>query len=117
VSIAFSGPFTSTYMWDQSAWARSIPEGEFATDDGSQVFVTNVVVLRVGDQSASATVGSGEAMVFRSGTMATGTWNRESETDAWNLRDSQDKPLRLARGRTWVHLALPDTPVTTCSAG
>jgi hypothetical protein len=119
VTIAFgSDDFTSIYMGQNGkGWARSTPNGPFPADNGGQITTTNVVVLRVADQSAGATVGSGEALVFRNDTMATGTWNRDDENDAWNLRDAEGKPLKLARGKTWVHLAVPDTVVTTCSAG
>jgi DUF3048 family protein len=115
VSIKFSSGFVSIYDWVVGAgWRRSMPRGPFTVASGKQVTPTNLVVLWLKDQSREATVGSGDAMVFRDGTFARGSWQRRDEHDAFHLTGTSDAALTLAPGSTWVHLAVQgDTTVDT----
>ncbi len=107
VAVRFSGDFVSIYDWASGAgWQRSMPAGPSTVASGKQVTPTNLVVLWVNDQSREATVGTGDAIVLRDGTIARGTWERRDERDAFHLTDASGAALRLSPGSTWVHLAL-----------
>ncbi|MDQ1522006.1 MAG: hypothetical protein QOI55_3079, partial [Actinomycetota bacterium] len=118
VSITFSGAFISTYDWAAgTGWLRSTPDGKFLAPSGKQIAPTNLVVLWVKDQSPEATVGRGDALVLRGGTLARGTWDRTTVSDPFRLADSTGATLRLSPGTTWVHLALVNNAtVSACPA-
>jgi DUF3048 family protein len=93
-------------------------------EDGSQIHVTNVVILKVqviegairdaaGNFSPEITViGSGSAFVLRGGVFTSGTWKRSSLTDHTRLIDDSGKPITLLPGNTWIELLPTDQHAT-----
>lgn len=116
VSIVFSREFASTYDWAAGkGWLRSTPAGPFLMASGQQIAPTNVIVLSVTDQTAEATTGSGDALVFTGGKLIRGTWERSDVAEPFRLLDQSGAPVRLGRGTTWLHLAVDNsTTIETC---
>jgi hypothetical protein len=94
------------------------------SEDGTQIHVTNVVILKVqviegeirdaaGNFSPEITViGSGSAFVLRGGVFTSGTWKRSSLTDHTRLIDDSGKPITLLPGNTWIELLPTDQHAT-----
>ncbi|MCA1840559.1 MAG: DUF3048 domain-containing protein [Actinomycetota bacterium] len=90
---------------------------------GSQVSVTNVVILKVkvvpgtikdaaGNTSPDITViGTGGATVLRGGVAVEGRWTKSSATQQMTLADLSGRPIELLPGNTWVHLIPNDQQV------
>jgi hypothetical protein len=118
-SVAFSHDYISTYDWVGRSWHRSTPDGPFVAASGKQIAPTNLVVLWVRDQSAEATIGSGDALVLTNGTLARGTWERTDVSEPFRLIDGSGGTLRLARGTTWLHLAVVNSATVddSCPSG
>lgn len=118
IAVAFSREYVSVYDWKPGAgWLRTSGGMPFRVASGAQIAPTNIVVLWLRDQSAEATVGHGDALVLRDGTLARGTWQRGSVSQPLRLLDRSGAGLRLAPGTTWVHLAIQDnSAVETCPA-
>jgi Protein of unknown function (DUF3048) N-terminal domain/Protein of unknown function (DUF3048) C-terminal domain len=86
------------------------------------ITTSNIVVMSVQYRPSPAdarspeaqTIGSGDAMVFREGTMIMGTWTRTDRLSPIVLTDGAGDPILLTPGRTWIELARADTftPVT-----
>ena len=51
------------------------------------------------------TVGSGEAWIFRNGTITVGAWRRDRGHEPYTLTDANGTNVRLKAGQTWVVLA------------
>jgi len=76
--------------------------------DGATVEVKNVVVMLVDSSVLDAvgrleiqTTGSGKALLFRDGTVQTGTWSREKgKTIRFETGDGHD--MLFAPGKTWI---------------
>jgi hypothetical protein len=128
MSIDFGGGTVIDYVWDPMTrgWNRFQIDGAHsransATVDekGIQVAPANVVILftEYGVSPADSrspmalTVGSGAAVVLGDGKIVAGRWSRPTADGPAVLTDSLGAPINLVRGRTWVELPRPDSPV------
>lgn len=84
------------------------------TDTGGvPIRADNVVVIFVEYRPSPAdrnspeaqTIGTGEAWVYRDGTLTIGTWERADQLSPWTLIDLDGDPIALVPGQTWVELA------------
>ncbi|MGH7233912.1 MAG: DUF3048 C-terminal domain-containing protein, partial [Candidatus Saccharimonadales bacterium] len=57
-------------------------------------------------------VGNGEAYVFQDGTVTIGAWSKPTVTSALKFTTSNDQPLKLNAGQTWI-TAVADTGEVT----
>ncbi|CAM8630245.1 Protein of unknown function DUF3048, N-terminal [Acidimicrobiia bacterium] len=128
MSVDFGGGTVIDYVWDptKKGWNRfqidgAHPRANSATvdDKGIQVAPANVVILftEYGVSPADSrspmalTVGSGAAIVLSDGKIVAGRWSRPNPASPAVLTDSLGVPINLVRGRTWVELPRPDSPV------
>lgn len=110
------------YRWDAAAgaWMREALNGgsgapvPHLTESGAQIAPQNVIVQRIaGVDDASVLVGEGPAWVCSQGRCTAGLWRRaalEARTE-WVGADGAE--IRLAPGRTWVHLVTSGEPAIT----
>ncbi len=113
VSLQARSPFR--FDWDVAAgtWRRSQDGTPHLTRTGEPLAPHNVVVLFVRyvpssiDASSvdAETIGSGDAWVFRDGTITPGSWTRSRALDGYTLTDGTGATVDLTPGSTWVVLA------------
>ena len=85
-------------------------------DTGKITKADNVVIMKVQNRPdgnadvlgsasvVSETVGSGSVAIYRDGRKITGTWKRSKVSGPLRFRDSDDQPIALKPGHTWVAL-------------
>jgi hypothetical protein len=114
VRIDFSGNPVS-WDWDseQGLWLRSVSgsESNWSTLDGEtgRIGVPVLVALytdqyTVNGLPSSQVVGSGQALIFATGKVVTGTWSRQAETDWFELTDQNGAVITVPPGKVWVSL-------------
>lgn len=122
VRIDFSGNVVE-WTWDpeQELWLRSVSgsESNWVDKDGNpgRIGVPVLVALYteqypVNGLPSSQTVGSGQALVFADGKMSTGTWDRQAETDWFELTDQDGEVITVPPGQVWVSLVPASRGVT-----
>lgn len=112
-SVSLSARSAYRFDWNGSAWVRSQSGYAHTTRTGAAIAPANVVVLFVpyvpsAIDSASVdaqTIGSGNAWVFRDGTVTQGAWSRAKGHQPYTLTDANGSATTLAPGQTWVVLA------------
>lgn len=122
VRIDFSGNIVD-WTWDpeQGLWLRSISGSDsnwVDTDGNTGRFGVPVLVALYTEQysvnglPSSQTVGSGQALVFADGKVSTGTWDRQAETDWFQLTDQDGEIITVPPGQVWVSLVPAGRGVT-----
>jgi len=118
LSVKISSAARPTWTWDAASeqWMRAEDTKPAMTQAGTQLGATNVLVLSVsvvtlGGTDAAGThipetivVGGGDGLVASGGMSAPITWQKDTETSAWQFFDSSGNPLVLNPGTTWVEL-------------
>lgn len=111
VSLQARSPYR--FDWNGSAWVRSQSGTPHVTRTGAALDPDNVVVMfaktvqsQIDSSSVDTqTVGSGEAWIFRNGTITVGAWRRDRGHEPYTLTDANGTNVRLKAGQTWVVLA------------
>ena len=111
VELNARSPFR--FDFDGRNWVRSQSGTRHVTMTGASLAPRNVVVLFVNyvqsqvDAASvdASTVGSGNAWVFRDGTVTQGAWSRGAGHLGYTFTDGNGTAVNLARGQTWVVLA------------
>ncbi|MBI2037982.1 MAG: DUF3048 domain-containing protein [Candidatus Magasanikbacteria bacterium] len=117
-------PFSIGYdiMWSYDAknlnYLRSINGRVHIDKDKSEVRARNIVV-QFADVSAISnddagrqeieTVGSGDAIILKKGSVTYGTWKKKSTTDRTRFYDKAGKEIVLTPGNTWVEVVPKET--------
>jgi len=57
------------------------------------------------------TTGKGQALVFINGNLTKATWSKATRETALTFTDEKNKPLKLARGLTWISVVDKSTQV------
>jgi hypothetical protein len=112
-SVSLQARSAYRFDWNGSRWVRSQSGSAHVTRTGAQLAPTNVVVMFVSyvqsqiDSSSvdAQTIGSGNAWIFRDGTVTLGSWTRNKGHEPYSLTDGNGSAVRLAAGQTWVVLA------------
>lgn len=118
VTIDMSAAHRVNYRWSESDGAYLRFNGEQPHEDVSetQIAAANVIVVFARqfdtgrrDRAGSIVpdydvVGTGDAILFRSGVAFPGTWERGSTTSFFRLFGVNGEPLTLATGPTWVQV-------------
>ena len=126
VQITMSTYSQPGWTWDaaSSAWLRTESGAPATAASGARLATTNVVVLRVdlvdsGTRDPAGAVvpdtrltGSGAATVATGGRTVQATWSKESVGAPLRLT-SDDEPVLLAPGKTWVELVPNGTGAVT----
>ncbi len=128
ITMPWADGNTVVWEWDGERYLRSQQgqEHEWVDADGARgrVAADVLVVLEGrlytasppgGDGSsvpATDTVGSGEAIVFAQGGVATGTWSREAIEDPFTLTTASGAPLAVPPGVPWISMFPRNRTVT-----
>lgn len=118
-----SASYSVDYRYDSASNSYNrFLAGKAHTDknSGQTIKVKNVVVLytvttNLNDDKGHVkldTIGKGNCLVFRDGTVSTGTWSKDSRTGRTKLLDSAGKEISLAIGNTWYSI-VPTTKKVT----
>lgn len=100
-------------LWEWSPefarFLRSQDDQPHVDVDSVRINAANVVVLyvqytRSGISPVAKTKGSGEAWVLTAGKIFQGTWERDDESEPFDLRDTAGNVIKLTPGNTWVEL-------------
>jgi hypothetical protein len=131
VHIPFSSYSDVTWQWNPATgtYLRSYSGQPDKLLDGSQTAATDVVIMTVptatgpwvensegGHEVDVTATGTGPVVVMRNGVALTGTWTRNSLTQAATLTTAGGVPITLAPGNSWVELAPVGIPVTPAAA-
>lgn len=119
---------TVVWTWDGERYLRTQQgqEHEWVDVDGNRGRVAADVLVVVegrlytasppgGDGSsvpATDTVGSGDALVFAQGGVATGTWERADIAEPFTLTDADGEPLAVPPGFPWISVFPSNRAVT-----
>lgn len=103
------------WVWDaaQGYYVRWSDGVVHTTAGGVPLTATNVVIVSCthipspadARSSVPVTVGSGTVVVHTGGSMRTGRWVREADTDPWQFLADDGTPLLLTPGTTFVELS------------
>jgi hypothetical protein len=120
-SLGGAGGAPVDYTWDGRGYAR-LQKGTPHTDtNGVQVAPANVVVQFVPyrdsgavDTSGSSVpeavlIGDGEAWVFTNGQVVEGRWWKPEAGAVTQFTDSNNQPIGLTPGKTWMAIIPPGT--------
>ena len=116
IDLTFSSYYYNVhYDYDATTNTYKRSEGGAAhmelNKDGSQVQIAPKVVLALvmpysiesdGDHSVYQTIGSGPLYVFQDGVVTQGTWAKSASTSQFTFTGSDNKPIALNAGQTWV---------------
>ena len=128
IQLDWSDHPTVRWVWNGEVYERYNADKphEWVTEDGEKGIVTTpMVVVLTGDKYTASgssgssvpaihTVGTGEAQVFRNGTVIEGTWTRDSIDDPFELTDSDGEIIVLPASKMWVAI-FPDTRTVSWS--
>jgi Protein of unknown function (DUF3048) N-terminal domain/Protein of unknown function (DUF3048) C-terminal domain len=128
IQLDWSDHPTVRWVWNGEVYERyndDVPH-DWVTEDGEEGIVTTpMVVVIIGDRYTASgssgssvpaihTIGTGEAKVFRNGTVVEGTWTRDSITDMFTLTDSSGDPIVLPPSKMFVAI-FPDNRTVSWS--
>ncbi|MBC7512671.1 DUF3048 domain-containing protein [Candidatus Saccharibacteria bacterium] len=113
VQLKISGAlYNSTYSYDAETklYARSQADAPHLDRESGQIQAKVVIALRVnmqrvmedGYRESITTTGNGDAMVFQNGHATKATWFKDDRAGQLRFNDESGKPLKLARGTTWI---------------
>ena len=114
-------PYKVRWSYDESSKQYKRVVGGKIDEDrltGQQITATNIIVLKteiVPDKSSKepdavvvTTIGEGEALVFRRGVVTIGRWRKTLSESRLEFIDSENKPIELSRGRSWIEVVSAD---------
>jgi hypothetical protein len=126
IVLRYSAGFVGSWTWNGKTYLRAT-EGQphmwvDAEDGEGQLAFDTVVVLKAERYSARGssgssvpalhTVGTGEAIVFRSGGVLEGTWERADDTEMIRIFDGDGDEIVLPPGRVWISVFPDDRELT-----
>lgn len=95
---------TNSYLRSRSGKA------EIDINTNKQVEAKNVIVMKTTwspiskDYIRVKTIGGGGLLVYKNGTVITGTWEKKSDKSKLTFYDQNHKEISLAKGITWVEI-------------
>ena len=120
------GTYTMGYDYDPATgtYLRSMPWGPHVLADGQRVSTDNVLVIRAGQRTAKLAPGSGAPdpihdiidatgtfVYAHGGRSVQGTWSKGAVADPFAFTLTDETPLAMAAGRTFVELPAADADV------
>lgn len=106
---------TWQYVTSTGQYARYQDDAPHEDEDGTAITADTVIVQRVRTRVldevgrlAVTTVGSGQALVFRSGKVIVGRWQKKSTLGRTEWLDEAGAPVLLSPGKIWVEVVPPD---------
>jgi hypothetical protein len=135
IDISFADPLNPTpvadyavhYTFNRSSdtyprFMGGSPHVDAAT--GKQLDPANVIIMKTPPASADAlagitpdsinipTVGRGQALFFRDGTVLKGTWKQPNRDAPLRFYDRLGRQVAFNPGQTWIEVVPPNSPVT-----
>ncbi len=111
-----------TYKYDrvQNSYLRFVADQPHLTRDGVQLVAKNIMVqfekigLIANDKQRLdiQTIGSGKLLLFRDGTVTSGTWKKDSDAARTQWLDASGNALALNPGQIWIETVPTDAKVT-----
>ncbi len=128
IELDWSDHPTVRWVWNGEVYERynATTPHEWITKDGEKGIVTTPMVIVIeGDRYTASgdggsavpaihTIGSGDAKVFRNGTVIEGTWARDSIDDPFTLTDGSGNPIVLPPSKMFVAI-FPDSRTVSWS--
>lgn len=108
ITLDFSGPsFIAEFRYDKdsNSYKRFVAGSpQIDADTDKQITVKNLVVIQVkgSDSNTIKTVGSGQAWLFKDGTVKNIRWEKTSDKDRIKFVDETGNEVPLNRGDTWI---------------
>ncbi len=105
------------YNRQENEYIRYQAGEEHSDKDGTVITAKNVIVQKVkttlADESrlAMSTVGTGEAMIFRDGSVINGTWEKEATGERTFFYDADGREVTLTAGTIWVEVVPTDRTI------
>jgi len=110
----FAEGFKVNWLYDKNSNSyfrtrNGLPEID--KNSGKQVEAKNVIVMKTTwspvskDYIRVKTVGSGGLLVYKDGTVVTGTWEKKDDKSKLYFYDENHKEVKLAPGIIWVEIA------------
>jgi hypothetical protein len=124
-SIEYSYPlYRAAWQYDAATnqYIRSMADQIHRDANSGEPITTDNVIIQTVERSVleekSGTVvwkyqltGTGPATILKNGTSTNGTWQK-NQNGRTRFLDASGTEIELVRGKTWVHLVHPDTPVS-----
>jgi hypothetical protein len=125
ISVPYrTGAVDYTYDRASNSYLRSVAGAPHVDPvDGKRVVARDVIVLFMKltvdtktepghSRPVLAQIGEGTALVFRDGTVVSGTWKKADAGDLTRLFDADGKEIALNRGRIFIQVVATGTNVT-----
>lgn len=113
VIIPFAWDYAVVWQYDQDkkVYLRYLDNAKQIDGDGQQLLAKNVLIQFVAawilDEQGRrkiATTGSGQARILSAGRMIRGKWVKNSLSDRTKFYDTNNQPVNLRAGNTWVEI-------------
>ncbi len=122
IKIPFSTFYEVGWVYDVKAlnYIRDINGKTELDKDGSQVRARNILIQITNVQDvanddkgrqAVTTIGSGDAIILKKGSVVYGTWEKSALTDRTRFYDKDGKEVMLVPGNTWVEVVSKDANI------
>jgi hypothetical protein len=119
IKIPFSTFYEVTWIYDAKAlnYIRAINDKTETDKDGTEVRARNILVQITNVQDVAnddkgrqtvTTIGSGEAVILKKGSVTYGTWKKPSLGSRTRFYDKEGKEVMLVPGNTWVEVVPKD---------
>lgn len=117
ITIDFSGPsFLAEFRYEKSSnsykrFLAGLPHID--ADTNKPISVKNLVVIKIaGNHSENLkALSSGEALVFKDGSVVKAKWEQKDENSRIKITDETGNEIALNRGDTWISAVPKDRPV------
>jgi hypothetical protein len=115
IKIPFSDDYMVAWIYDAKAlnYTRTLNGIKETDKDGAEVRARNILVQITAVKEIAnddkgrvevVTVGSGDAIILKKGSVTYGTWKKKSLSDRTRFYDKNKKEVMLAPGNTWVEV-------------
>lgn len=113
IAINFSSAWYNTaytYNATDNTYQRSVggtphldrEEGQIAPSVIIALHVNETTVMEDGYRQSIVTTGTGKTTIFQNGTVNEYTWRKTNRQSPLEIIDSENKPVSLGRGQTWI---------------
>ncbi|MEK7507048.1 MAG: DUF3048 domain-containing protein [Patescibacteria group bacterium] len=109
----FNEKFQVVWRYDKTAnryWRERSGQPEIDKNTGQPVSAGNVIIMKTTwspinqDYIRVKTVGSGGLLLYKNGTVVTGTWEKKDDKAKLYFYDQNHREIELAVGKVWVEI-------------
>lgn len=109
ITVSFLSPNYEA-VWKYNTSTNQYMRGEWVADDVIVQFVKAKVIDEIGRQEL-ATIGKGEALVFKNGEVVKASWQKADRTSRTRFLDENGSELEFNPGKIWIEVANQNTKV------